>query len=66
MEIKTDFIFFLLYAIKSVLYNFICLDDNPPINNSADAYQKLGMSAKIIDRKNGESLLDVLQPLLKK
>ncbi len=38
MEIKTDFIFFLLYAIKSVLYNFICLDDNPPINNSADAY----------------------------
>ena len=38
MEIKTDFIFFLLYAIKSVPYNFICLDDNPTINNSADAY----------------------------
>ncbi len=31
-----------------------------------DGPQKLGMSAKIIDRKNGESLLDVLQPLLKK
>lgn len=31
-----------------------------------DRPQKLGMSAKIIDRKNGESLLDVLQPLLKK
>ena len=31
-----------------------------------DRPQKLGMSEKIIDRKNGESLLDVLQPLLKK
>ncbi len=36
MEIKTDFIFFLLYAIKLVLYNFICLDDILPINNSAE------------------------------
>jgi 2-haloalkanoic acid dehalogenase type II len=31
-----------------------------------DGPKKLGMSAQIIDRKNGESLLDVLQPLLKK
>ena len=31
-----------------------------------DGPKKLGMSAQIIHRKNGESLLDVLQPFLKK